>query len=115
VRDTGDLIEAFLYDVHKRTLLAKASVDHGDPDIILPKLARALYANVQFGDLPEVIQSEPAIQVRPVRSTIFSKWWFWTGLGVAAAAVSLPFLLSGSNSGPGCPTGQSCGTVILQF
>jgi hypothetical protein len=54
----------------------------------------------------------------PSGPSIFTRWWFWTGVGtVVAAGIAVPVVMK-LTDGPApvtCPTGQSCGTVVFRF
>ena len=58
------------------------------------------------------------IPVRKVarRRPIYKNPWFWGGVAAAVAVgVTVPLLLSGDEPLPGCPSGSSCGQVVLRF
>lgn len=66
----------------------------------------------------QVARATARIPVRKVarRRPIYKNPWFWGGVAAAVAVgVTVPLLLSGDEPLPGCPSGSSCGQVVLRF
>ncbi|MBK9032521.1 MAG: PEGA domain-containing protein [Myxococcales bacterium] len=66
------------------------------------------------------VAAKPKKARRPGKKgpSIFTRWWFWTGVGaVVAAGIAVPVVME-LTDGPApvtCPSGQSCGTVLYRF
>jgi len=113
----GQDYAAHVYDLRTGKRLAQATLSIGeqdDPQVQFEHLAEAVYS--EAFRIVEV-QKPKAPKRKTHRGTPFyKKWWFWTGVGVAAAAVSVPFLLpDGSADGATCPDGHVCGEVLFRF
>jgi hypothetical protein len=113
----GEEYAGYVYAVVGGTMLAKADVKMGDrdPADAFGELARRLYEQVEFEPRPEPVFVE-APKGRAAQP-YYKKWWFWSAVGATVAAgLALPLIL-GRDRGPeiGCPSGDSCGAVILRF
>lgn len=107
---------AHVYAVEGGTQLAKAEIELGerDPEDAFAELATALYRQISFEPIEAPPEKKPK---RSRRKPFYTRWWFWGTVGaVVATSIAVPLLLR--DDGPpeiGCPTGDSCGTVIFRF
>jgi len=112
--------DAYVYALPSGRRLAHAEMtigDGDDPEAKFVELAETLYGEVFRVDLSAPRKPK---QTRHTDSgpAFYQKWWFWTGVGVVAAAVAVPLLLpedtgdGGSNS---CPGGHVCGDVVFSW
>lgn len=117
--DHGDTYQAYVYAVEGGTRLAMAEMTLGerDPEDAFAELARSLYHQISFEPPPPLPPRKKLKRPAAAGKPFYKTWWFWSGVGAAVAAgVALPLILGGG-SGPevGCPTGESCGVVVLSF
>jgi hypothetical protein len=114
--DAGGTYRAHLYDVEKGKELASAEQVLGerDPEEVFAQLAKDLYEKVTFEPPPP---PPPPKAKKPRGTPVWKKWWFWGSVGTAVAVgIAVPLYL-GRDTTPelSCPTGNSCGVVILSF
>lgn len=113
-RDAKGKYVAVVYDTRTRRRLARVSApkDNQSLEALFTDLARSLYAQVDFEHRRDVSPAAQTGQHRP----FYRRWWFWTGVAATAAAVAIPLvIMSSDGSGPSCPDGSVCGTVVWQF
>jgi hypothetical protein len=106
----------YVYAVDGGTQLARAEVALGerDPEEAFAELAAALYAQISFEPVEE--PPPPVTVVERSRKPFYKKWWFWGAVGAAVTAgVAIPLLLRDDAPELGCPSGDSCGIVVLSF
>ncbi len=115
---TGDRIyRAYVYGAVGGMRLAQAEVKVGADeglDDALGRLGAELYKQVSFAPPPPPPPSRPE---RPGAHTAFyQRWWFWSGLGAVALGVAAgALIIHERDTGPSCPSGDSCGVVVLSF
>lgn len=123
------VLDAWLYDLRSKRRLSQVkntAVPTGDEDQAeeaLAELGTALYAGVRYDGKTD----EDDRLVRRARGEddgrggggIFSKWWFWTivgvGVGVGVPVVMYEAGVFDADSGPTCPSGDVCGTVLINY
>jgi tetratricopeptide (TPR) repeat protein len=124
----GMVLDAWLYDLRSKRRLSQVksvavSSDEDKAEAALGELATALYAGVRYDGKTD----EDDKLARRARGEgknkggggITSKWWFWTAIGITAG-VAVPVVLYeagafDAGSGPTCPDGDICGTVLIRY
>jgi hypothetical protein len=109
---------AFVYAADGGARLAVTDITVGDRELeqAFASAGAALYRQVAKAKV--VVKPRKPRRRTASGPSIFSRWWFWTGVGVVVAAgVAVPVVMKLSD-GPdpnSCPSGQSCGTVVFRF
>lgn len=108
---------AYVYAVDGGARLAVTDfvVGDRDPEEAFAEAGKALYRQV----------AKAKVKPKPTRRrsgkrgpSIFTRWWFWTGVGaIAATAIAVPVVLELTDGPPPltCPVGESCGGVVFRF
>ncbi|RMH45029.1 MAG: PEGA domain-containing protein [Deltaproteobacteria bacterium] len=111
----GASYTAFVYDLASGSRLARAEArigDDEDPQRAFLALADALYTEAfRVAAAPAAVPAAPAAGRR---RPFYRRWWFWTGVGVAAAVAAAPFLLPERRAAPSCPRDHVCGEVVFR-
>lgn len=117
-QDTGGArYEAAVFDTSsgKRLAAASASADER-PELAFASLARALYAEtILAGDRREAKPDTGERGATASGTPIYKRWWFWTGVAAATAAVVTPVLLLRDDGAASCPSGSVCGDILWRF
>ena len=109
---------AYVYAVDGGARLGVTDVKVGERELEEAFAAAAVELYRQVGKAKVAV--EPRRKRTPGRSgpSIFTRWWFWTGVGaVVAAGIAVPVVME-LTDGPApitCPPGQSCGSVLYRF
>ncbi len=106
----------YVYAVDGGTRLARAEIALGerDPEEAFAELAAVLYGQISFEPIEEA--PPPTVVERRSRKPFYKTWWFWGAVGAAVTAgVAIPLLLRDDAPELGCPSGDSCGIVVLSF
>lgn len=108
---------AWVYAVDGGARLGATEITVGDrdPEDAFAEAGAALYRQVAKAKVkPRVSKRRAGKRGR----SIFTRWWFWTGVGaIAATAIAVPVVME-LTDGPApltCPVGQSCGGVVFRF
>jgi hypothetical protein len=86
--------EAFLYDLRskRRLSVVRREVDPTALEPAATAIAENLYLNVPYdGALVAPPDEKPPEPVR--RKKFYTKWWFWTAVGVTVTAIAVPVAL----------------------
>ncbi len=116
-------LDAYLYDLRSKKRLGQVlggqiPVGEASSSGTLDDLATGLYHGVRYdgkGAEPIVRKKHP--QHGGGGSHFYQSWWFWTAVGVGVTAAVTPFVYRdlASPAGPSCPSGTTCGQVLLSF
>lgn len=99
---------AYLYDGTSARKLGETSgrADDFDVEAVFSGMAKRLYANAA---------AKQALVTTEENGPVYTRWWFWTGVAVAAA-VTIPLIIYTSRDEDSvCPAGQTCGQIVLEF
>ena len=94
--------EVFLYDLRTRELMKRISrtVTADAPGGDVAAIVEALYTKISYeAELTQPKEAEPPKQIK--RKPIYTRWWFWTIIGVAAGGVIAAGVLA--------PKSKNCG------
>ncbi len=110
---------AYVYDLNSGRRLAHATAKAGDDmETDFVELGDALYTEAFRVDVapPPPKPQKRKRKAAPTGTPFYRTWWFWTGVGVTAAAVSGVLLWpESSGDGAACPAGHVCGDVVFRF
>jgi hypothetical protein len=99
--------------------LAGVTVKVGDRDLETAFAAAASKLYEKVASAPVATRTRPRPR-RPVeehrrRPQLYKRWWFWAGVGAGAVTILAISMLASDDGPPGCPSGDSCGTVVFRF
>lgn len=75
----------------------------------VPAIARAADPAPSGRGDPQLLATHAADAPAPAESPVYTRWWFWTLIGAAAAGGVAAFLLT--RPGDDCATGSTCTTI----
>ncbi|MEZ4402358.1 MAG: PEGA domain-containing protein [Kofleriaceae bacterium] len=109
---------AYVYATDGGARLGQTDVAVGDRELeaAFAEAGAELYRQVAKAKVP--VATPRARKAGKRGPSIFSRWWFWTGVGaVVTTAIAVPVIMN-LTDGPApltCPPGDSCGTVVFRF
>lgn len=118
VRPGEGTYRVYVYAVDGGARLGMTDVKVGDRDLEDAFAAAGVELYKQVAAAKVVVKPKKCGPRGPRGPSIFTRWWFWTGVGtVVAAGIAVPVVmkLTDGPDGPTCPGGASCGSVVFRF
>jgi tetratricopeptide (TPR) repeat protein len=112
------VLDAYLYDLRSKKRLGEVTggkIKDGEAatSTVLDDIAQSLYHGVRYDGKADVVVVHH--HKKAAAKPFYDRWWFWTAVSVGAIAAGAAIYGESVSGGPTCPSGSTCGQVLLNF